>query len=124
MDWSLLRLVFEAVTFGVGAGAWLYARHLARQAATQGEIKGLAQELADLRNVVLGDLNVRVVKVEGRLSDTPTAQAIHELALSINTFGGDLKAMGMRLEGLNEIVKRLEAVTSRQEEFLLQGGGR
>lgn len=68
------------------------------------------------------DLRDRMTQAETRLEETPNSKALHELALSISTFGGDLKAVTARLDGLGMIVERLETVTERQEQYLLSGG--
>lgn len=85
--------------------------------------KRLFQELK-ARDESLQQLTLRLIKAEAELEDKPTAKALHELALAISHFGGDLKALVARTDGLEGIVNRLEKVADRQEEFLLNGGPR
>lgn len=96
-----LGLDFLALTLSLGAVVYAYVR--TRHAAQQQELRAL------------GD---RLTKAEARLDETPTSKALHEVALSIEHFGGDLKGYAARLDGLGAIVERLETVTNRQEDWI------
>ena len=104
-DW---RLVVDIAAFLFAIGALVYAHFRTKSQATQAEL------------VVLRD---RIAKVEGRLEQTPTVQAIHELAVSLEHLSGNLKATVARIEGLDEIIDRMDRVLNRHEEFLLKSGG-
>lgn len=71
------------------------------------------------------------VKLEGRLKAIevkveamPTHKAVHELAISIEHLAGEVKALNARQDGMKAVVERLETVTNRQEEHLLNRGAR
>lgn len=109
-----LDAVQLVLTVGVGIYAWTANRHR----ATRAEIDQLRRD-HDKRLANHAD---RITRAEVEIEDKPTAKALHELALSMTSFGGDLKALVARFDGQTEIVKRLEKVADRQEEFLLNGG--
>ncbi len=64
------------------------------------------------------DLRARVARIEQALADAPTGKAVHELALSITAFGGEVKAVTAQLSGLKEVVERQERVTTRLEDYV------
>ena len=101
-----------SLTVGVGIYAWAANRHR----ATRTEIDKVKADLTAL--------NDRLIHAEAEIEDKPTVKALHELALSMNSFSGDLKALVARLDGQTEIVRRLEKVADRQEQFLLNNGVR
>lgn len=114
MDFDIWRLAVDAVqlalTCAVGVYAWVATKHR----ATLREIKELDTRLDAVEH--------RVTVAEEQLKSTPTDKAIHELAIAIEHLVGDFKAHAARLDGLGEIVKRLESVAARQEQFLLEHG--
>jgi uncharacterized coiled-coil protein SlyX len=69
-------------------------------------------------------LESRLVRLEATVAAVPTQEAVHELALSISTLTGEVKAMNARQDGMVQIVGRLETVTDRQEEHLLKGANK
>jgi hypothetical protein len=70
----------------------------------------------------LGDLEKRLVKAESCLESVPSDSALHTLSLSIQELTGNLRVVGKELDGLEKIVKRVELVVGRHEEFLMKGG--
>jgi hypothetical protein len=72
----------------------------------------------------LYSLDCRLTKAESRLQTVPSEKAMHELALTIRSFGGDLHVAVERIEGVGRIVDRLERVVTRHEDFLLNNGGK
>lgn len=113
---EIARLAIDALALTGGLGAFLYARAVRRDSANRNEID-------DIRDASAG-LDRRMTRVESRLDDAPTATALHEVALSLEHLSGELKVNNARLEGLEKIVTRLESITDRQEQHLLQGAGR
>lgn len=101
---EILRLALEVAALTISVGAVFYAHWRTRETARHAE-------LVELRN--------RITRAEARLEETPTSKALHELALSIEHVGGDLKGMVARIDGLGAIVVRLERITERQEQHLL-----
>lgn len=77
------------------------------------------REELEKRDVAREALEKRLIHAEGELDGKPTATALHELALAISSFGGDLKALVARTNGLEDLVERLETVANRQEQYLL-----
>ena len=84
--------------------------------------KEFRKELED-RDAARNDLEKRLIRAEAEIEDKPTANALHELAVCMTKFGGDIRTVGARLDGLQAIVARLEKVADRQEDFLLNKGG-
>ena len=118
-----MDLLFNVLVVCIGAAFTLYARALARRAATEQQVGELKQELALAASKDdVKELENRVARAEARLEDTPTVRAIHELAIALERFGGDLKATTARLDGVGEVIERLDRVVSRQEDFLLNKG--
>ena len=101
------QLILNAFVLIVAIGTAVFSYRVRQRQADKDEVRRLSD---------------RVTRAEARLDETPTSKALHELAISITRFGGELKAVTARLDGLGEIVKRLETVTERQEQYLLGGG--
>jgi hypothetical protein len=70
----------------------------------------------------LSCLDNRLTKAEAYLENVPGDKSLHELALSLRSFGGDLHVAVEKIEGMGRIVDRLERVVTRHEDFLLGGG--
>jgi hypothetical protein len=68
------------------------------------------------------DLDKRLTTAEACLKNVPSEKTLHELALNIRSFGGDLHVAVEKIEGVGRIVDRLERVVTRHEDFLLKGG--
>lgn len=122
MNWGAIKTALDTIALFLAIGAWLYTWASNRDRARHAEIVKLQEALErerDRRREVCDALGDRMTHAEARLDDAPTGKALHEVALSISHLSGDLKEMFARLEGLGEVVKRLERVTSRQEEYLL-----
>lgn len=116
-----LAISLVALAVSVFAAGWSVFVFLAgRSKATRSQIEQLRRD-HDKR---LTNHAERITRAEAELEDKPTAKALHELALSISNFGGDLKAVVARLDGMTEIVGRLEKVADRQEQYLLNNGNR
>lgn len=110
MDIDAWRLVLDAAAVGLALCSIAYAHWRTQARATQKDIEGLEYEVRALRE--------RMIRAEGRLDETPTSKALHDLALSIEHFGGDLRAVVQRLDGMGAIIDRLENVTNRQEDWI------
>ena len=104
LDWNALKLLWEIVVSIVAGVACTMAWSVRRQAA-------------DAR------ILERLALLEAKAAGSPGSVAMHELALSIERVAGELKAYVARLEGLKEIVNRLDRITERQEDYLLQSKG-
>lgn len=118
MDLDALRLTVDVVQFVAIAGAWLYVLAMNRQKATAAQIDDVNAKLT----ARCEQLVVRLTSCEAQLQSAPTRDAVHELAVAIEHLGGDLKATASDLKGLRDLVKRLESVSARMEDFLLRQG--
>lgn len=125
---GMVELIKLAVMLGsavASAAAWIYAWRAAHDRAERAELARLWTALEEercRRRDDMGDLRDRLTRAESEVGEKPTAKALHEVALSIEHLAGDMRASTERLEGLGRVVERLERVTSRQEEFLLNRG--
>ena len=68
---------------------------------------------------------MRVTTLEGRLQSLeqkvallPDAQALGDLAAAVESLRGDIKAVDMRITGVDRLMLRLERALDRQEVFL------
>lgn len=111
-----LDAVQLVLTIGVGLYAWTANRHR----ATREEIDQLRRD----HEKRLANHADRITRAEADIEDKPTANALHEVAVSITGLGGDLKAVVARLDGVENLVQRVEAVSERQESYLLNNKGR
>lgn len=67
-------------------------------------------------------LEARLKGLEVTVDAMPTHKAVHALAISIEHLAGEVKALNARQDGMKAVVERLETVTNRQEEHLLNRG--
>jgi hypothetical protein len=70
----------------------------------------------------LSELDRRITTAEACLKNVPSEEALHDLALTIRGFGGDLRVAVEKIEGMGRIVGRLEKVVTRHEDYMLNGG--
>lgn len=108
-SFQILTLVLNTLVLVVAVGTAIFSWRVRQRQVDKEEVQRLRE---------------RLTRAESRLDETPTSKALHELAISITQFGGDLKAVTARLDGLGEIVGRLERITERQEQYLLERGGK
>lgn len=67
-------------------------------------------------------LAVRVTDIEKKISNMPTVEVIHQLALSITELKGELRGIPLRFERVDALAERLQKQVDRVEEFLDQRG--
>lgn len=116
-----LAISLVALAVSVFAAGWSVFVFLSgRSKATRSQIEQLRRD-HDKR---LANHSERITRAEAEIEDKPTTNALHELAVSIAGLSGDLKAVIARLDGQGEIVRRLETVADRQEQYLLNSKGR
>ncbi len=104
MDWDAFRLGFDLLQFAVLGGVGIYVWSTNRTKA---------------RREVTEALDRRLIKVESALESMPTIQAVHELSVSMTQLSGELKTALARVDGLEDVVERVERIVNRQEEHLL-----
>lgn len=78
-------------------------------------------EVAALRTEA-GSLDKRLTTVEIQMQSLPTTKAVHDLDLSVSKLSGDVRALTARIDGLDDIVERVEAATARQEDYIHEIG--
>lgn len=59
-------------------------------------------------------------RLERQVENLPNQSAIHELAISVEQLRGELGTVSARMDGLREIMAKLDSTIMRQEEFLLK----
>ena len=122
MDWQIAKFTLDVLALLLSVSAWIYAWRVSRRQAQRAEIDALKAAIdaeRDRRRHDTEQLANRLTRTETRLNSAPTGEALHEVALSISGLAGDIKVAFSRLDGLGEVVKRLEVIANRQEEFLL-----
>ncbi len=63
------------------------------------------------------EMQSRQTAVESSIRELPSKTELHDLALTMKDLQGDLK-------GMQAAVEKLETMTNRQEEFLLNGAAK
>ena len=66
----------------------------------------------------------RLSSIEQTLMGMPDAKELHVLQLGMTALQGELQVTRAVIEGNSQIMERLEAIVSRHEDHLLQGGKR
>jgi uncharacterized protein HemX len=122
MDWDAVKVVLDFVSLVLAIGAWGYAWWVGHRQAQKKEIDGLKELLEQERGRRRHDfenLTARLTRAEARLDDAPTGKALHEVAVSIERLSGDLRSAVTRMDGMDRLVQRLEAVAQRQEDYIV-----
>ncbi len=95
-----------------------------------GPTRKLTQRLADTEGRLL-EAERRMERHSAQLASLsqtvnamPGHSALHQLELMMASMGGDLREMRAVMEGNAQVMARLEAVVTRHEDHLLQGGKR
>lgn len=73
------------------------------------------------KNIVV--LEKRVEDIERRMENVPSMQGLHDLHISLTEVKGELSKIDAVINGHVTLMRRLESVVTRQEEFLLTRGG-
>lgn len=125
-NWVSVLLSLVAMLFA-GLAWWQRSdRENAREMQSlHDELEGLIDEKARRAHQRIDDLKGeeaqlrdRVSRIERAQQDAPTGKAVHELALSITHFGGELKALTSQLQGMEKMVDRQERVVGRLEDWM------
>lgn len=120
--WVLLRIFSSSISarldqHGHSMGQRIDG-HMAAEEKTLREFRDAIQ--ASQREMF--ELSMRVNKIEAKQESLPSKTDVHGLALSVTAMSGEMRAMQARLDGFNDIITRVDAMTQRQETFLLEGG--
>lgn len=76
------------------------------------------------QQVEIDALHLKIVEMEGRVRNMPAAGAMHELSLSMERLGGDIKAVATRLDGAHMLIDRLESTVTRHEQIFTESAAR
>lgn len=68
--------------------------------------------------------DARIARLEQSLDAMPTKDDMHAVQLAVEGMKGQLGIMAAQMGGQKDIMERLEAIVSRHEEHLLDGGKR
>lgn len=112
-DWTaILAGAAALVALANTAYAWLTAGSKANTGRLA-EVESQLSRLAD-----------RTIVIEREIAHMPAAQAVHDLEVTMERMSGNLKQTSEKLDGINGWLTRLDRVTERIEQFLLDQGGR
>ena len=127
MTWDAARFILELVALTGAFLAWFYAWQAARSKAGRAEV----EKLRDDHNTRLTAHGERITRLEGKVEALPNHEDLQLLHTRISKVGDEVAETGKivcglvgRLDGLSKLVERLETVTARQENFLLDRGGK
>ena len=84
-------------------------------------------EYTSMRSMVARQEHVKLVERVARLEESDRAgpgwSVLNDLRTSIGDFGGDLKEMRARVEGIESLLERNEAALSRLQSHILKVEG-
>lgn len=69
----------------------------------------------------LDRLEERAAALELRVAQMPSTDALHSLALTVESMRGETREMRALMVGAQQLLTRLEAIVSRHEDHLLGG---
>lgn len=120
--WAILR----QATGRFSADADELKHHLRAHAADEQQLLDrLAGEHIDTRKRVgtlherIEGVNTEVKAIQSRLEQTPGTRDVHALAIQVTTLGGNIQAVGSKIDGLEQLMRRFEGQLGRHEEALL-----
>lgn len=116
MPWARLILPILSIIFNALL-AWA-GWSLRKAFVSQQRCSDCRKELIENNN----KLERRISKNEDSLCNFPDNNALHEIALAVERLRGDLSAMGKEIDGLRDVVDKVDRIVERQETYLLNGG--
>ncbi len=127
MNFDVFDLIIKAASFGLSVCAILVAVLRTRRQAIDGRFDGI--ELEVKAAVAAGSARIdrhelRLQSIEQTVRGLPGRDDLHGLQLEMARIGGSLQTMQAVMEGNSQIMRRLEAIVTRHEEHLLDGGKR
>jgi len=66
----------------------------------------------------LQELAGKVARVEDRVAILPNAEAVKDLELAMERLSGDVRVLGQKLEGFDDLQEMLRGQVDRMDEFL------
>jgi len=127
VNFDVFDLIIKAASFGLSVCAILVAVLRTRRQAIDGRFDGI--ELEVKAAVAAGSARIdrhelRLQSIEQTVRGLPGRDDLHGLQLEMARIGGSLQTMQAVMEGNSQIMRRLEAIVTRHEEHLLDGGKR
>lgn len=110
-NFDLTVTIGVIVTVALAAIGWFRMRH----AAIDRRIDDCGQRL--------DRHDQRIHATEQTLQTLPGKEDLHGLSLSLSEMRGDMRELRASMTGQSQILSRVEAVVSRQEEHLMRGKG-
>jgi len=80
------------------------------------QIMALRKELETLR--------VKVTENEAKLCNMPDSSALHSIALSLERLRGEVGSLGAEMGGMKDVLQKVDRIVERQENYLLNNGGK
>lgn len=120
-SWRLLvdlaSLAAVLISMSAGYYAWRVSRRQLRREEVDEKVRRAHQRIDAVKDSN-ADIRDRISRTEKHLEDVPSANAVHELALSISNLQGEMKSIATRLDGMRELVDRQEKVATRLETYV------
>ncbi|HET7410087.1 MAG TPA: DUF2730 family protein [Paracoccaceae bacterium] len=113
LDWFDVGLKVGTLILSVGAMlvAWIRTRRV--------DVDRRFEKVVD--NLV--DFDRRVQRLEDGRAALPTKEEVNALLIQLTALHGKLDVLSTRMDGQSEILTRLDRVTTRHEDHLLQTNG-
>jgi len=115
-DWDLfLKIVLAVITLGGGAIGYFVKGLRARlkdieerHAVFEKEIKEELDDKVDDTKHSLGEIRDRMTEIDSRVSNSPTRDEMHQLALNLSGLSGDMKQLSQSIKEISRIVSRVD----------------
>ncbi|WP_027178210.1 DUF2730 family protein [Maridesulfovibrio bastinii] len=69
-------------------------------------------------------LKVKVTENEAKLCNMPDSTALHSIAISLERLRGDVVGLGAEMGGMKDVLQKVDRIVERQENYLLNNGGK
>lgn len=117
-EWLMLLTGFDTLGTTVIAITLLWLRSVFVTKRAHHDLAERVQGHAD--RLSRGD--GRMALIEQRLAASPSTDAMTHLVVSLERLSGDMKALSMKIEGMDGLHKQLERQVGVMDEFLRQRG--
>lgn len=113
MEQETVKFWMTVATFLAAIGSGIYTFFATRQKDTDARFKEGDERLEAVSK--------RVDKLENSVEALPSKEDFHKLDLALTRMDGNIQAQGITLDGLGQIMIRLERIVTRHDEHLLEG---
>lgn len=127
MTLDILDILIKTASFGLSFCAMLVAVLRTRRQVLNERFEGIERDMKTA--IAAGSSRIdrhelRLQSMEQTVRGLPGREDLHGLQLEMARIGGSLQTMQAVMEGNSQIMRRLEAIVTRHEEHLLDGGKR